>query len=72
MELLITILLLLALVGYYIIRTLQPKNPPIEDMREHLKYIQSFPNQKARQKYLRNLRKITNINTIKYYLSRVV
>lgn len=57
MELLITILLLLALVGYYIIRALQPKNPPIEDMEEYLKYIQSLPNQKARQKYLNNISK---------------
>ena len=57
MELLITILLLLVLVGYYIFRALQPNNPPIEDMEEHLKYIQSLPNQKARRKYLKNIRK---------------
>lgn len=54
MELLIIILLLLALAGYYIAKSLQPKNPPIENMEEHLKIIQSLPNQKARQKYLKN------------------
>lgn len=57
MYLIITILMLIAFAGYYIIRALQPKNPPIEDMEEHLKFIQSLPNQKARQKYLKNITK---------------
>lgn len=35
----------------------QPKNPPIDNMQEHLKTIQSLPNQKARQEYLKNLSK---------------
>ena len=35
----------------------QPKNPPINNMQEHLKTIQSLPNQKARQKYLKKFSK---------------
>lgn len=57
MELLITVLLLLALACYGIIKKTKPQNPPIENMEEHLKAIQSLPNQKARQKYLKDITK---------------
>ena len=53
MYLLVTILILLVWAVYSIIKAAQPTNPPIEDMEKHLKYIQSLPNKKARQKYLR-------------------
>lgn len=57
MSLLLFILMLLVLVGYAIVKAIQPQNPPIENMEEHLKTIQSLPNQKARQKYLRDITK---------------
>lgn len=57
MYLAITIIFLLAFGIYAIIQSLTPSAPPIEDMEEHLKTIQSLPNQKARQKYLKSLRK---------------
>ncbi len=57
MSLLLFILMLLVLAGYAIVKAIQPKNPPIENMEEHLKIIQSLPNQKARQKYLRDIAK---------------
>lgn len=57
MELLITVLLLLALACYGIIKKTKPQNPSIENMEEHLKAIQSLPNQKARQKYLKDITK---------------
>ncbi|MGN0533982.1 MAG: hypothetical protein ACI4IK_06440 [Eubacterium sp.] len=57
MSLLLLILMLLVLVGYAIVKSIQPKNPPIKNMEEHLKTIQSLPNQKARQKYLRDIAK---------------
>lgn len=57
MSLLLFILMLLVLVGYAIAKAIQPQNPPIENMEEHLKIIQSLPNQKARQKYLRDIAK---------------
>lgn len=57
MSLLLFILMLLVLVLYAIAKAIQPKNPPIENMEEHLKTIQSLPNQKARQKYSRNIAK---------------
>lgn len=56
-ELLITVLLLLVLACYGIIKATKSQNPPIENMEEHLKIIQSLPNQKARQKYLRDMTK---------------
>ena len=49
--------MLFALAAYAITKSLQPKNPPIENMEEHLKAIQNLPNQKARQKYLRDMAK---------------
>ena len=57
MSLLLLILMLLVLAGYAIVKAIQPKNPPIENMEEHLKIIQSLPNQKARQNYLRDIAK---------------
>lgn len=33
---------------------LTPSSPPIDDLDEHLKHLSSMPDQKARQKYLRN------------------
>lgn len=57
MYLLIVILALIAWAVYRIINALQPNNPPIEDMEQHLRIIQSLPNEKARRRYLKNLRK---------------
>ena len=57
MYLAITVILLLAFVIYSLFQRLTPSSPPIEDMEEHLKIIQSLPNQKARQKYLKSIRK---------------
>lgn len=54
--LLVAILILLVWALYSIIKAAQPTNPPIEDMEQHLKYIQSLPNQKARKKYLKKLK----------------
>lgn len=51
----VVILLIWAGIGIY--DAAQPKNPPIGDIKEHLKTIQQLPNQKARQKYLKNLSK---------------
>lgn len=31
-----------------------PPAPPIENLDEHLKHLSSLPDQKARQKYLKN------------------
>lgn len=56
MYLLVTILILLVWAVYNIIKAAQPANPPIEDMEQRLKYIQSLPNQKARKKYLKKLK----------------
>lgn len=53
MYLLVAILILFVWALYSIIKAAQPTNPPIEDMDKHLKYIQSLPNKKARQKYLK-------------------
>lgn len=55
MYLLAVILILLVWAIYGIVRAAQPANPPIEDMEQHLKDIQSLPNQKARQKYLKDM-----------------
>lgn len=54
MALLVVILILLVI---WIKDKLTPSNPPIDDMQEHLKTLQQLPNQKERQKYLKNLRK---------------
>lgn len=34
-----------------------PRNPPIDNIQEHCRIIQSLPNQKTRQKYLMDLAK---------------
>lgn len=57
MYLVITILILIVWGIYGLYQKLTPPAPPIEDMEEHLKIIQSLPNQKARRKYLKSLRK---------------
>lgn len=57
MYLAITIIILLIWAVYAIIQKITPPAPPIENMEEHLKIIQSLPNQKARQQYLKNIRK---------------
>lgn len=57
MYLAITIIILLIWAVYAIIKKITPPAPPIENMEEHLKIIQSLPNQKARQQYLKNIRK---------------
>lgn len=57
MHLLIVILILIVWVIYGAMKAVQPANPPIEDMDQHLKEIQMLPNQKARQKYLKNKKK---------------
>ena len=60
MALAVVIILLIAFGVYAIIKALQPANPPIDDMSEHLNIIQSLPNEKARQKYLKDLAKKKN------------
>lgn len=57
MALVAVVVILIVWAGIGIKEAFTPPNPPIEDMEEHLKIIQSLPNQKARQKYLKNLRK---------------
>ena len=55
MYLVIVILILLAWGIIKIVENIKyPQQPPIDDMEEHLKTLQSLPNQKARQKYLRD------------------
>lgn len=56
MYLLVAVLILLVWALYGITKSMQPANPPIEDIEKHLKYIQSLPNQKARKKYLNKLK----------------
>ena len=56
MYLAITIIILLIWAVYAIIKKITPPAPPIENMEEHLKIIQSLPNQKARQQYFKNIR----------------
>jgi len=57
MYLVITILILLVWGIYALIQKITPSAPPIDDMEEHLKTIQSLPNKKARQRYLKNRKK---------------
>ena len=57
MYLAITIIILLIWAVYAIIKKITPPAPPIENMEKHLKIIQSLPNQKTRQQYLKNIRK---------------
>ena len=57
MYLVITIVILIVWGIYKLIDKLTPPAPPIEDMEEHLRIIQSLPNAKARRKYLKNRKK---------------
>lgn len=54
MYLAVVVVILLVWAGYGIIKALQPAEPPIPDMEEHLKYLQSLPNAEARRRYLRH------------------
>lgn len=56
MYLVVVILILLVWAGYGIVKAIDDAKPavPIEDWEEHLKYLQSLPNEKARRRYLRN------------------
>lgn len=56
MHLAIVIVILLVWVGIAVKEKLTPPAPPIEDLDEHTKHLSSLPNQKARQKYLKNRR----------------
>lgn len=55
MYLVVVILILLVWAGYGIVKAIDDAKPavPIEDMEEHLKYLQSLPNEEARRRYLR-------------------
>ncbi len=56
MYLVIVILILIAWIVIKIVEDVRtPKSPPIDNINEHLKKIQSIPNKKARQRYLRDL-----------------
>jgi hypothetical protein len=57
MALVAVVLILIIWAGIGIKESFSPQNPPIGDMDEHLKVIQSLPNQKARQKYLKQMTK---------------
>lgn len=54
MHLAIVIVILLVWAGIALKEKLTASAPPIEDLDEHTKHISSLPNQKARQKYLKN------------------
>ena len=54
MYLVVVVLILLFWAVYAIKEKLTPPSPPIDDINEHLKYLASLPNQKARQEYLKN------------------
>ena len=57
MALLAVVLILIVWALYGIKQSLTPPNPPIDNIDEHLKTIQSLPDKKSRQKYLKSLRK---------------
>lgn len=55
---LVTIVIILLIWGIYALtKKLTPPSPPIDDMDKHLKTIMSLPDQKARQRYLKTLRR---------------
>lgn len=53
------VIVILILIAWAVIKIVEdvrnPKLPPIDNIDEHLKKIQSIPNKKARQRYLRDL-----------------
>ena len=57
MALLAVVLILIVWAVIGIKEALTPPNPPIDNIDEHLKTIQSLPDKKSRQKYLKSLRK---------------
>lgn len=57
MELLAVVLILIVWAIIAIKKALEPTIPPIDDIFKHCKIIHQLPNQKARQKYLKNLSK---------------
>lgn len=57
MALLAVVLILIVWAINFINQSLTPPNPPIDNIDEHLKTIQSLPDKKSRQKYLKSLRK---------------
>lgn len=54
MHLVIVILILIVWAVIGIKEALTPSAPHIENLDEHIKYLQSLPDQNARQKYLKN------------------
>lgn len=54
MHLVIVVLILIVWAVIGIKETLTPSTPPIENLDEHIKHLQSLPDQKARQKYLKS------------------
>ncbi len=54
MHLVLIVVVLLICVVVSIKKALTPKQPPIENLDEHIKYLSSLPNQKARQQYLKH------------------
>lgn len=54
MDLAIVVIGIIALIVYLFKELLTPPAPPIDDMEEHLKYLSSLPDQKARQRYLKH------------------
>lgn len=53
MHLVIVVLILIVWAAIGIKEALTPPAPPIENLDEHIKYVTSLPDQKARQKYLK-------------------
>lgn len=54
MHLVIVVLILIVWAVVGIKEALTPPAPPIENLNEHNRYLSSLPDQKDRQKYLRN------------------
>lgn len=54
MYLAIAIVILLVWAGIAIKEKLTPPAPPIDNLDEHVRHLSSLPNQKERQKYLKN------------------
>lgn len=54
MYLAIVIVILLVWTGIAIKEKLTPPAPPIDDLDKHVRHLSFLPNQKERQKYLKN------------------